>query len=260
MPVLPAADEGLFFLFFLALTLYGLIWINRRLHQRLYQFLLLCTGSSQFAMLGLFLLFLPGIVLHESTHWVVAYALRLKPHSFTLWPKLRDGKTLEMGSVQMKGAGIWRETLVGMAPLVAGSAVTALIGARVFGLHDLILHLLRLQPLEGLRLIRTAFAAPDSALWLYLVFAVGNTMLPSASDRRSLRPVFYYLGLGILLFALVDFLSTEVSGAFWLNLLNALTYPLQILSSFLLLVIMLDLVLLSLLGLYSLLVDLRRQT
>ena len=40
---------------------------------------------------------------------------------------------------------------------------------------------------------------PDVWVWLYLVFAISNAMLPSASDREAWRTVLLYLGLALVL-------------------------------------------------------------
>lgn len=254
MPLPVTLERGLFFIFLLALTLFLLIWLNRQLNQRLYRFLLLCTGSDRIAMLGLFLLFLPGIILHECTHWLAALVLGMKPYALSLWP-VKQGNRIELGSVRMQGADIWRETLVGLAPLFAGSALIATVGARVFRAQDLVVYLLRLQPARVLELIRTILAVPDSILWLYLIFATGNSMLPSASDRRSLSLVLYYLGIGVLLFTATDLMSDEVNSRWGIVLIARLTFPLQTLNSFLFLVILVNLFLLSLLVLYAFLIS-----
>ncbi len=257
MPVSASLEKGLYFLFLLGLSLTLLVWLIRQIHLKLYRFLLMCTGSKPVSMLVLFLLFLPGIVLHEGTHWLCAWGLRMKPHSITLWPTLR-GKMIEMGSVQMREAGIWRETLVGMAPLFMGTLAIATIGSQIFQVQDLILHLLRIQPRPAWNLLHLTLNTPDSALWLYLIFAIGNSMLPSSSDRRSLSLVLYYLGIGVVLFIIADFISVEVTSEWWPQVIVAVTHPLQSLNSFLFLVILLDLGLLSLLTLYELLVNARR--
>ena len=36
---------------------------------------------------------------------------------------------------------------------------------------------------------------PDFWLWLYLIFAVSNAMLPSQSDMAAVRPVLIFLGI-----------------------------------------------------------------
>jgi hypothetical protein len=58
--------------------------------------------------------------------------------------------------------------------------------------------------------LRAMVSLPDFWLWLYLIFTISNSMLPSASDRRGwwrllivLGVVFaglYYLGFGSALF------------------------------------------------------------
>lgn len=210
------------------------------------------------ALLGLFLLYLPGIALHEGTHWCAAWALRMKPQSLSLWPA-KTGQRIQLGSVRMQSAGIWRETLVGLAPLAVGTAVIAAIGTRVLGLQDLILLALRGEPGQIWMRFRDSLAAPDGILWLYFVFATGNGMLPSASDRRSLALVMYYLGAGVVLFALVDRISAEVSSAWLSAWLASLIPSLQALNSFLLLVICLNLWLLALLSFYLFLVRIHRR-
>lgn len=257
MPAPVSLEKGLYFLFLLGLSLTLLVWLIRQIQLKLYRFLLMCTGSRPVAMLVLFLLFLPGIALHEGTHWITAWLLRMKPHSLTLWPTLQ-GQKIAMGSVQMREAGIWRETLVGLAPLFVGSLLIALIGGQVFQVQDLILYILRIQPRPALDMLRSTLNTPDSALWLYLVFAIGNSMLPSSSDRRSLSLVLYYLGVGVVLFVITDLGSTAVTSDWWPPFVVAITHPLQTLNSFLFLVILLDLGLLSLLALYELLVNARR--
>jgi hypothetical protein len=41
--------------------------------------------------------------------------------------------------------------------------------------------------------------APDIWLWLYLIFATSNTMLPSESDRASWTPIVLFLVLAVAL-------------------------------------------------------------
>ncbi len=250
-------EQVLFFFGLLALFLFLLIWLNRRVNQTLYQFLYLCTGSDQVAMLGLYFVFLPGILLHESTHWVAAFLLRMEPTSLTLWP-VKKGTHIAMGSVSMKRASIWRETLVGLAPLFVGTAAITLIVDRVFGLQGLIVLVLDLRLGEAWSLFQASMAAPDSIPWLYCVFTISNGMLPSASDRQSLSLVLYYLGIGVLLYVLVEQASAEVTYDWWPTLQNQLVLPLTALNSLLLLAAMLDAVLWGLLAFYIYLIKARR--
>jgi anaerobic C4-dicarboxylate transporter len=50
--------------------------------------------------------------------------------------------------------------------------------------------------------IKSVIGQPDFWLWFYLIFAVSNTMLPSASDRRAWLPLILVMVilLGMVLF------------------------------------------------------------
>ncbi|MGD8243734.1 MAG: hypothetical protein PVI63_00895 [Anaerolineae bacterium] len=40
---------------------------------------------------------------------------------------------------------------------------------------------------------------PDIWLWLYLIFAISNTMLPSQTDREAWTPIMLFLALAVAL-------------------------------------------------------------
>lgn len=250
-------DESLFFFGLLALLLCLLIWLSRRLNRVFYKFLKLCTGSDEIAVIGLYVLFLPGLILHELTHWFAAYLLRMRPTSLTLWP-VKRGSRIEMGSVSMSRASIWRETLVGMAPLFTGTGLIALIVGQVLRMEDLILEIRDLRLLAAWELLQNSMNTADSAIWLYLVFAVANGMLPSASDRQSLALVLYYLAIGGLMYVAAERLGAGVSYE-WLPLFaTRLTVPLQTLCSLLFLAAIMNSVLLGVTGFYVYLLEARR--
>jgi hypothetical protein len=56
--------------------------------------------------------------------------------------------------------------------------------------------------------VAATFKSADALIWLYLIFTVSNSMMPSASDRRAWLPVtvvliligiaLYYVGAGPL--------------------------------------------------------------
>ncbi len=257
MSVPTGLNESVLYLSLLGYCLYALGWTNQRAQRGLYRFLLMLTGTQQVAALILFLLYLPGILLHEGTHWLAAWLLRLKPRAFTVWPTLRDN-TLELGSVQMAETDIWRDTAVGLAPLVVGSATMAVIGTQILYTTELAELALGLRFGRIVAWFREMLAVQDSMLWLYLLFAFGNGMMPSVSDRRSLRLVVFYFGLGVLMLVLADLLSRQVSIDWLLAALAGAAAPSRMLVSCLLLVLLFDFCLLGLLSVYDLLLSGRR--
>jgi hypothetical protein len=159
----------------------------------------LLTGSPQVAMWLFWGLFLPGTLLHELSHWLTAFLLGVKTSRFSLWPQMKKGGELQMGAVQVELSDPFRHSLIGLAPLIFGSIVVLLIGQGR-------LELGRLGEALGsgdLEVIGPAMAqlllVPDVLLWFYLIFAISNAMLPSASDRESWRTVFIYLILALAL-------------------------------------------------------------
>ncbi|MBN1220358.1 MAG: hypothetical protein JXM69_15635 [Anaerolineae bacterium] len=158
----------------------------------------LLTGSQKAAMWFFWVLFLPGTFLHELSHWLTAKLLRVKTGRFSLWPKQRRGQ-LQMGAVQVEVADPFRHSLIGLAPLIFGSMAILIIGLGRLELADLG-QALSSGDLEvmGQALVKI-LSTPDVWLWLYLIFAISNAMLPSASDREAWWSVLIYLGLALFL-------------------------------------------------------------
>ncbi len=119
----------------------------------------------------------------------MAKLLRVRTGGFSLIPTtLKDGR-LQMGYVETAPTDIVRDSLIGIAPLIAGSLFVAYAGVsrmqlnvlwNIFeqGNFDLFLQGLFLLP-----------QMPDFYLWFYLIFAVSSAMMPSESDRRAWIPL-----------------------------------------------------------------------
>ena len=155
---------------------------------------MLLFKRSNAGMALLWLVLLPGIVIHELSHWVTARLLGLKTGRFSISPK-RQGKDLVLGSVEVQRSGPFKDSLVGLAPFVAGSLALLLIGYRVFdaGALGQAWDQNAWDRLAGH--LAAMFDVQDAWLWIYLMFAISNAMMPSASDRESWRLVLFYLGL-----------------------------------------------------------------
>ena len=195
-PTLPMPFTG--FLWFI-LTLLPLAIIQRLLHREIQAVLLLFTHNPKITI-GLFsIMFLPGVFLHEFSHFITAKLLQVQTRKVSLIPRSLPNGLLQMGYVETAQTDIIRDSLIGIAPLAAGSVFIAYAGMNRLGLGSL-LFVLANENFElfwkGLTILPQV---KDFALWFYLVFTVSSTMLPSESDRHSWLP----LGLWIAgLFAL----------------------------------------------------------
>lgn len=198
------------FLWFV-LMLLPLVILQRLLHREIQAALLLLTRNTQLTI-GLFsILFFPGVFLHELSHFLMAKVLRVRTGKISLIPRaLPDGR-LQMGYVETERADVFRDSLIGLAPLIAGALFVAYAGIYQLQVHTL-WNVLRNGQIElfwmGLGLLPTA---QDFFLWFYLIFAVSTTMMPSDSDRHA------WLPLGIWAAALLAMAILSGAGAWMLE-------------------------------------------
>jgi len=141
----------------------------------------LLTDDGQIALILYFVLILPGVLLHEISHALAAWLLRVRVRhlSIGIRPKGEENK-VRLGSVDIAQTDPIRGSLIGMAPLIAGCAAILFISNWGLKLNEF--------DLGGEAFwdaLRRAYQVPDFWLWVYLVLAVSNAMLPSSADRRS---------------------------------------------------------------------------
>jgi hypothetical protein len=178
-------------------------WINRHLQG----LGLLLTGDTDSAVMIFFLVLLPGIVLHELSHWLVAIMLRVRVGKLSLWPKKKRGGQVRLGAVSVGRSDPLRAALIGVAPLITGSVVILLVGQLVLGIGDLGGLLLYGTWSDLWAQLIAYWHAPDFVLWLYLIFAIANAMLPSESDRAAWPMMGLFLAGVAGVFLLVGGLS-----------------------------------------------------
>lgn len=244
---MPELSDALPTLIGFAFSMILLYVLSRQISLQLQAVIYSVTRSIDMATVGLFLVLLPGIFVHESAHWLMARVLGLRTGKFRVWPK-RQGKMIGMGQVTVEQGGVVRDSLVGMAPILAGSVIVALIGRHIFAVNQLMGSLYDGDVSSGLSVFVLALRAPDSAIWAYLLFAVANAMMPSASDREPLTPMLLYLGIAVLVYVFLGLPLDPFSAA-----LDWLLPPLQSLTSGLVFTLLIDLAVLGILTLLTLL-------
>ncbi|HEX9028794.1 MAG TPA: hypothetical protein VF823_06440, partial [Anaerolineales bacterium] len=106
--------------------LLGALLILQRLSQRETQAIfLLLTRRADIAVVLFSLLFLPGVILHEASHYVVARLLRVRTGRVSLLPRTLPNGRLQLGFVETASSDWLRDTLIGAAPLFSGGAFVA---------------------------------------------------------------------------------------------------------------------------------------
>lgn len=161
---------------------------------------LLVTRSAHTASVAYDLLVLPGVIVHEAAHIVAALLLRVRVLRADLF-RFRRARDARQGEVVVERADPVRMSLIGAAPLLAG-----------IGLLLLLLRLMEVEPsgsfAAALAVLRQLSRAPVSLIGLYLVWAIANTMFPSAADRAAWWVVGAVLAVGGTLLLLTGYRLT----------------------------------------------------
>jgi hypothetical protein len=197
------------FFWFLALLL-PLFFVQRKLHFETQATLLLLTRRSDVSILFFSILFFPGVLLHETSHYLMAKLLGVKTVRFSLIPQTSTDGRIQLGYVETNRTDLIRDALIGAAPFIAGCFFVAFAGVSMLGLDSI---WQAIFPIDFELLTERVLALsnqPDFWIWLYLTVAVSSTMLPSESDRRAWFPIafgvtifillLYFLGMGDWLF------------------------------------------------------------
>jgi len=188
------------FLWFI-LTLLPLVIIQRLLHREIQTIFLILTRNQSLTV-GLFsIIFLPGVFLHELSHFVTAKLLGVRTGNFSLIPRSLPNGRLMMGYVEIAQVDIIRDSLIGIAPLVTGSLFIAYAGMNRLGI-DILMGVIANGQFglfwKGLTILPQM---NGFFIWFYLAFVVSSTTMPSETDRHSWLPTGLWisalLALGI---------------------------------------------------------------
>lgn len=176
-------------LLWLLVSLLLLVFLQRALHREFQAAFLLLFRRPGLSQALFALVFFPGVLLHESGHFIAAKLLGVPTGRFSLIPQAQPDGRLRLGYVETASGGFVRDALIGVAPLAAGCLFVAY--AAVYPMQLLPLwEFVRLAQWEALWGALGALPArSDFWLWFYLTFTVSSTMMPSASDRHAWLPL-----------------------------------------------------------------------
>lgn len=197
------ALSGLDGLWWLLILTGPLLIFQRSLHRELQTIFYILTRKPGLAI-GLFsILFFPGVLLHEGSHFGMAKLLGVRTGRVSLIPRpINGGKKLQLGFVETVSSGALRDTLIGAAPLITGGILVAYIGLIRLDLGPLWTTILQGSSANFDQILTGLPGQADFWLWFYLAFVISSTMLPSASDRQAWLPVGL-IGVGLFVFALI---------------------------------------------------------
>ena len=180
----------------LVVTLLAMLGAQRWITRNLQKLGLYWLNDPDVTLILYFVAMLPGVIVHELSHWLLAKLLFVRVSRPKLGPVRRgQSRRVSLGSVRVGKVDRFRAGLIGVAPLLGGTAVILLIGHLVLDVGELAEGMGRQGAggiLDGLgEMVEVA----DVWLWLYLIFSVANAMMPSESDMSTVRPVLIFLGI-----------------------------------------------------------------
>ena len=129
---------------------------------------LLIFGSTKPGISLYTFLFLPGTIIHELSHWIMAEILQVRTGEITIFPSDDEdvGNERRLGSVATERTDPFRAFLIGLAPFVSGLGILVLLGVMLSSGWGVM-------------------AWWQLALIIYGIVVIGNSMMISSSDRRS---------------------------------------------------------------------------
>lgn len=183
-------------LFFLAFgELFTLYVLSSQLSKAVFLMVFRMTKSVHIATTFLAIFFLPGVILHEMSHYLSATLVRVRTGKVEFMPEIH-GNTVKLGSVEVAQSDLLRRSAIGVAPLLVGCLC-------LYGISYLSSQIL------------VSWESVKTILVGYSMFLIGNTMFSSKKDMEGV-----WLPIGLLLIAtavLVYFFREQsLTSFYWL--------------------------------------------
>lgn len=209
------------------IELYVLFFLSKKITKGLYGFFYQVTKNRKTTAYLYALFFAPGTYIHELSHLLMSFFLRVPFGKLEIIPRFQDGN-LKLGSVAIGDVDPVRRTLVGFAPVIFGMGVIFTTLFLTFSMDDLFNY--------------------KSVLAAYVVFQVGNTMFLSKEDTKGSWKTILLIVVVILLFSFLPFeITFKTDSVFFVKLEEVIKRA----SLFLLIPIAIDLVIFCFLKIIS---------
>ena len=156
--------------------------LSRSLTSALAKFFYTLTGSRRATINILAFIFLPGTIIHELSHLLVAGMMFVPVGRIEVLPQI-DGDEVRLGSAEIGQTDMLRRMVIGMAPILVGLLV--MVGTLWLSYGNL---------------------SGETPIWqvfivLYVIFQVSNSMFSSKKDMEG--AVALFLALFLILTAVI---------------------------------------------------------
>ncbi len=162
----------MFYAVILCIEIILLLILSRFLTRSLSRLLFYVTKSQSITIQILAFFFLPGVVVHEVAHLIVASLLFVPTGEVEFMPQLMDGG-VKLGSVAIGKTDPFRRALIGVAPFL-------------FGMSFLVIAIFYFVSL----LQKHEVVTWEIIALVYIFFEIGNTMFSSKKDLEGTIELF----------------------------------------------------------------------
>ncbi|OGE20450.1 hypothetical protein A2874_00005 [Candidatus Daviesbacteria bacterium RIFCSPHIGHO2_01_FULL_43_17] len=143
-----------------------LFLLSRSLTSAVARFFYALTGSRRATVNILAIIFLPGTIIHELAHLLVAGMMFVPVGRIEILPQI-DGDEVRLGSAEIGQTDMLRRMVIGLAPIIVGLLV--MVGTLWLSYGNL---------------------SKETPVWqvlvvLYVIFQVGNSMFSSKKDMEG---------------------------------------------------------------------------
>ena len=196
------------------------------MHQHIFKVGWLLTHSDRITTILYYIVFLPGVLLHEAAVWLAASLLKTRARPSIQLPQQEIGR-LELNFIKLPtGTHPLKRAIIAGLPLLTGLLAIWLIAINAFDLAT-VLSIAAPGGLDDVgRAAATLLAQADSWLWFYLAFTISNTMFPNtAGEMQGWRRVVLPIAVIALTVAIGQAFAAEIG-----ELLNSLALILSLMT------------------------------
>jgi hypothetical protein len=192
------------------------------------------------------------VFIHEVSYWLAAGIVNVHAKGSIQWPEAQEIAELDLSFVELeKNAHPFKLALITLAPIITGLVAVWFIANNILDFSAFF----RLISSGELDDISTAVGnltmATDFWLWIYLLFVIGNTMIPKLNNLKGFQGVLIAIAIAAGALILIGVGEPVV--------LSALTGPvadaLNLLSGTFVIIILIDLLFVAALGTIEALIE-----